>query len=127
ATVLHTGEGSIIWSVILGLGSLTIPFLMVTGFIIYFKRPKSSVKNKYKNSESEYIILVGTEGGTTLQYAQEFHKNLLKAGKRSFLGQMNHYNSFEKMKHLVIITATYGQGEAPISANNFIKLLRSNP
>lgn len=127
ATVLHTGEGSIIWSVILGLGSLTIPFLMVTGFIIYFKRPKSSVKNKYKNSESEYIILVGTEGGTTLQYAQEFHKNLLKAGKRSFLGQMNHYNSFEKMKHLVIITATYGQGEAPISANNFIKLLRSHP
>ena len=36
ATVLHTGEGSIVWSIILGLGSLSVPFLMVTGFIIYF-------------------------------------------------------------------------------------------
>lgn len=127
ATVLHTGEGSIIWSVILGLGSLTIPFLMITGFVIYFKRPKNQIKNKYKRNESEYIILVGTEGGTTLQFAAEFHQNLLKAGKRSFLAQMNHYNTFENMKHLVIITATYGQGEAPISATHLIKILTKYP
>lgn len=127
ATVLHTGEGSIVWSVILGLGSLTIPFLMVTGFIIYFKRPKNRIKNKYAKNESEYVILVGTEGGTTLQYAEEFHQNLLKAGKRSYLAQMNDYNTFEMMEHLVIITATYGQGEAPVSATHFIKLTEKHP
>src|SRR5690606_42001917 len=51
ATVLHTGEGSILWSVVLGLGTLTIPFLMVTGFIIYFKRPRNRIKNKYGTNE----------------------------------------------------------------------------
>src|SRR5690606_39825581 len=123
ATVLHTGEGSILWSVVLGLGSLTIPFLMVTVFIIYFKRPRNRIKNKYDTNEAEYVILVGTEGGTTLQYAQEFHQSLLTCGKRSYLGQMNHYKEFSKMQHLVIITSTYGQGEAPISAANFLELL----
>lgn len=123
ATVLHTGEGSILWSVVLGLGTLTIPFLMVTGFIIYFKRPRNRIKNKYDTNEAEYVILVGTEGGTTLQYAQEFHQRLLTCGKRSYLGQMNHYKEFSKMQHLVIITSTYGQGEAPISAANFLELL----
>src|SRR5690606_21401199 len=123
ATVLHTGDGSIVWSVILGLATLSIPFFMVTGFIIYFQRPKNRVKNKYGKAEAEYVILVGTEGGTTLQYAQEFHEKLSEAGKRSYLAQMNDYTVFEKMKQLIVITATYGQGEAPISANHFIKLL----
>src|SRR5690606_15459815 len=76
-----------------------------------------------RSSDLEYVILVGTEGGTTLQYAQEFHEKLSEAGKRSYLAQMNEYTVFEKMKQLIVITATYGQGEAPISANHFIKLL----
>ncbi|WP_417361663.1 PepSY domain-containing protein [Galbibacter sp.] len=127
ATILHTGDGSIVWSVILGLATLSIPFLMVTGFIIYFKRPRNRIKNKYAKNEAEYVILVGTEGGTTLQYAQEFHEKLSEAGRRSYLAQMNDYTTFEKMKQLIIITATYGQGEAPISANHFTKLLTECP
>lgn len=127
ATILHTGDGSIVWSVILGLATLSIPFFMVTGFIIYFKRPRNRIKNKYTKNEAEYVILVGTEGGTTLQYAQEFHEKLSEAGRRSYLAQMNDYTTFEKMKQLIIITATYGQGEAPISANHFTKLLAECP
>ncbi len=124
ATVLHTGEGSIIWSAILGLGSLSVPFLMLTGFIIYYKRPKIRIKNKYSKNECDHIILVGTEGGTTLQYAQEFHRQLLKAGKKSYLGLMNDYGQFKKMSQLTIITATYGQGEAPATASKFMQLVR---
>lgn len=122
STVLHTGEGSIIWSTILGLGSLAIPFLMVTGFVVYFKRPKIRIKNKFSKNECDHIILVGTEGGTTLLFAQEFHKQLLKTGKKSYLGMMNEYNVFPKMKQLTLITATYGQGEAPASASRFMQL-----
>ncbi|MDF0717684.1 PepSY domain-containing protein [Muricauda sp. 334s03] len=124
ATVLHTGEGSIVWSAILGLGSLSIPFLMLTGFIIYFKRPKIRIKNKHAKNDCDHIILVGTEGGTTLQYAQEFHKQLLKTGIKSFLGLMNDYSEYKKMTQLTIFTATYGQGEAPISANRFMELAK---
>ncbi|SHJ30860.1 PepSY domain-containing protein [Pseudozobellia thermophila] len=121
ARVLHTGEGSIIWSIVLGFGSLAIPFLTVTGFIVYFKRPKTKIKNAYGKHESEYMVLVGTEGGTTLQFAQELHKQLLAAGKKSHLALMNAYGHFKKMEHLVVVTATYGQGEAPASAEKFIE------
>ncbi|WP_127137097.1 PepSY domain-containing protein [Flagellimonas oceanensis] len=127
ATVLHTGEGSIVWSGILGLGSLSVPFLIITGFIIYFKRPRIRIKNNHAKNDCDHIILVGTEGGTTLQYAQEFHRQLLKAGTKSFLGLMNDYGEFKTMSHLTIFTATYGQGEAPASANRFLELLKKTP
>ncbi len=126
ATVLHTGEGSIVWSALLGMGSLSIPFLMLTGFIIYFKRPKIRIKNKYSPNECSHILLVGTEGATTLQYAQEFHRQLLKTGIKSYLGLMNDYGQFKKMKQLIIFTATYGQGESPASANRFKELVTKN-
>jgi len=126
ATVLHTGEGSILWSMVLGLGSLAIPFLTVTGFIVYFKRPKAKIKNEHSKNESEFVILVGTEGGTTLQFALELHKQLLSAGKKSHLTLMNQYTHFKKMDHLIIITATYGQGEAPATAENFLQLVEKN-
>lgn len=126
ATVLHTGEGSIMWSAILGLGSLSIPFLTVTGFIVYFKRPRTKIKNLHSKNESEYVILTGTEGGTTLQFAQELHKQLLLAGKKSHLALMNQYTHFKKMEHLIVITATYGQGEAPATADKFLQLVKKN-
>lgn len=126
ATVLHTGEGSIVWSTILGLGSLSIPFLMFTGFIIYFKRPRIRIKNKYSRNECSHIILVGTEGATTLQYAQEFHRQLQKVGIKSFLGLMNDYGEFRKMKQLTVLTATYGQGESPASADRFKELAKKH-
>lgn len=124
ATVLHTGEGSIVWATILGLGSLAIPFLTVTGFVIYFKRPRTTIKNTYSKNEGEYIVLVGTEGGTSLQFAQELHKQLLATGKKSHLALMNAYGPFKRMEHLVVITATYGQGEAPASAEKFIERVK---
>ncbi|MCM4165843.1 MULTISPECIES: PepSY domain-containing protein [unclassified Arenibacter] len=126
ATVLHTGEGSILWSIVLGLGSLSIPFLTVTGFIVYFKRPKTKIKNLHSKSESEYVILTGTEGGTTLQFAQELHKQLLLAGKKTHIALMNQYAHFKKMEHLIVITATYGQGEAPSTADRFLQLVKKN-
>ncbi|AHW60402.1 sulfite reductase (NADPH) flavoprotein alpha-component [Draconibacterium orientale] len=122
ATVIHTGEGSIVWSVILAAGSLAILFLMLTGFVIYFKRPRIQIKNNYSRNDCSHIVLVGTEGATTLQFAHEFHRQLLKAGIKSYLGLMNDYGPFRNMKQLIIFTATYGQGEPPASASRFREL-----
>ena len=119
ASVLHTGKGSIIWSVILGLGTLTIPFLMYSGFAMSIKRPRTKIKNKHHKDRSEFIILVGTEGGTTLQFAKLLHAELLKLQQSCYLAEMNAYDSYKKMEHLLIITATYGQGEAPTNAALF--------
>jgi len=123
ATVLHTAEGSILWAIVLGAGSLAIPFLIVTGFVIYFKRPKTRIKNKISKSDAEFVILVGTEGGTTLQFAEQLQKRLLQQNYSCFLAMMNDYDCFKSMKQLIVITATYGQGEAPASAEKFMQLL----
>ncbi|MEO9891796.1 PepSY domain-containing protein [Aurantibacter sp.] len=119
ATVLHTGQGSILWSIILGIGTLAIPFLMITGFIIFFKRPKTKIKNTFTKDQAEYILLVGSESGTTLQYAELLHEHLLSINIKSYLTFMDKYSTFKKMKHLIVLTATYGQGEAPSNALKF--------
>ncbi|MRH99024.1 FAD-binding oxidoreductase [Kriegella sp. EG-1] len=126
ATVLHTGEGSILWSIILGIGSLAIPFLMITGFIIFFKRPKTKIKNQFSKDKANFVILVGSESGTTFKYAQLLHEYLLSINEKSYLNVLDQYASYKNMKHLVIMTATYGQGEAPSNAKKFKNLIHKH-
>ncbi|MBM1106624.1 PepSY domain-containing protein [Aurantibacter crassamenti] len=126
ATVLHTGEGSILWSIVLGIGSMAIPFLMITGFIIFFKRPKTKIKNPYSKDKANFVILVGSESGTTLQYAEVLHNYLLSINEKSYLAVLDQYTTYKNMKHLVVMTATYGQGEAPSNAKKFKNLIHKH-
>jgi sulfite reductase (NADPH) flavoprotein alpha-component len=124
---LHTGRTNIIWAVILGLASLNIVFFMYTGFVITFKRTRTKIKNKYKAENAEIIILVGTENGSTLFFANQIHKQLLSDGKRSFLTEMNQYKSYPQAQHLLVFTSTYGLGDPPTNATKFEDLLSKFP
>lgn len=118
---LHTGRGSIIWSIILGLASISILFFIYSGFAMTFRRRASRIKNKYKKSQAKYVILVGSESGSTIRFASLLHQQLLVAGQKSYLTEMNHYSEFKKMEHMVVFAATYGVGEAPANAKRFEK------
>lgn len=120
---LHTGSGNTLWSVILAIAGVNILFFIYSGFVMTLKRRASKLKNKYKKSECKYVILVGSENGSTASFANELHKQLLKAGETSYITELNNYTTFEKVEHLIIITATYGQGEAPTNASKFLQLL----
>ncbi|MCA5005076.1 PepSY domain-containing protein [Sphingobacterium bovistauri] len=124
---LHTGRTNIIWAIILGLASLNILFFIYTGFVITFKRSKSKLKNKYKAAESEIIILVGSENGTTLFFANQVQKQLLSDGKKAFIAEMNKYQLYPKAEHFLIFTSTYGLGDPPTNATNFNRLLKKTP
>ena len=124
---LHTGRTNIIWAIILGLASLNIVFFMYTGFVITFKRTRTKVKNKYKAENAEIIILVGSENGSTLFFANQIHKQLLSDGKRSFLTEMNQYKTYPEAKHILIFTSTYGLGDAPTNATKFEELITKYP
>lgn len=119
---LHTGRGSIWWSVILGLASCSILFFIYSGFQLTFARRKSRIKNKLGKDDCEYIILIGSETGTTIPFAMQLHLHLLEQGKSSYVTEMNRFTTFKNMKHLVIITSTYGQGEPPANATKFLQL-----
>lgn len=122
---LHTGNGSVIWSIILFITSINILYFMYSGFSITLKRRRGTIKNKYKHSEVEYIILVGSENGSTFQFANALRKALSKQGEKVFVDQMNKFQHYKKMKHLIVMTATYGTGEAPTNAKRFKSLLNS--
>src|SRR5690606_27343624 len=58
---LHTGKGSILWSVILAIATANILFFIYSGFAMTFKRRAARLKNKFKKDEAEFVILVGSE------------------------------------------------------------------
>ncbi|RZA03756.1 MAG: FAD-binding oxidoreductase [Sphingobacteriaceae bacterium] len=124
---LHTGRTSIIWAIILAIASANILFFIYSGFAITIKRRANRSKNKYTAAESKFIILVGSENGNTFKFAQAVHQQLLKAGEKSFVTELNNYTTFPKAEHLLVLTATYGLGDAPTNATKFATLLEKYP
>ena len=122
---LHTGKGTIAWAIILAIASVNILFFVYSGFSMTFKRTKTKLKNKYNEATAEIVILVGSENGSTVTFANQFYKALLKAGKRAFISEMNTYTQYPNLAQLVVFTATYGQGEAPTNASQFLELLKT--
>lgn len=121
---LHTGKGSILWSLILAIAGVNIIYFVYSGFAMTLKRRKSRLKNKFKKNDCEYIISVGSENGSTFSYAQVLYEGLLKANKKVFISELNDFGDYPNAKHLIVMTATYGQGEAPTNANKFLDIVK---
>ena len=94
--ILHTGSGTIIWSVVLLLSCLAILFFMYSGFWMTIKRRKEKgvFKNIYDKDNSEYIILVGSETGNTFNYAVQFADELIALSKTVFVDALDNYKSY---------------------------------
>ncbi|GAA4294824.1 PepSY domain-containing protein [Nibribacter koreensis] len=124
---VHTGRTSILWAIILAVASGNILFFIYSGFAITLKRRANRVKNKYTAQEARFIILVGSENGSTNRFAQAVYQQLLKQGEQPFLAELNHYTVYPKAEHLLILTATYGLGDAPSNAQKFASLVETVP
>lgn len=123
---LHTGRTSALWAIVLAAASANILFFIYSGFAITLKRMKNRVTNKYLVKEAQIIILVGSENGSTFSFAQAIHQQLLQQGKKSFIAELNNYTIFLQAEHLIVMTATYGLGDAPTNASKFVLLLQQN-
>ncbi len=123
--LLHTGNGTLIWSLVLLIASFAILFFMYSGFAMTLKRTKKSTlpKSKIHKDNAEIIILVGSETGNTYTFATALFNALIKTNKTVFIDVLNNYTSYKKGKHLIIITSTYGEGEAPSNANKLLQLI----
>jgi sulfite reductase (NADPH) flavoprotein alpha-component len=123
---LHTGEGLWWLGLILAVAALTVPVLSVTGITIWWQRRLSSGKlpDNADADQADTVILVGSEGNTTLGFARELHASLNKGGFRVHCSEMNALaDSYPKASMLFVLTSTYGDGDAPASARNFMARL----
>lgn len=122
---LHTGSGSILWSLILLVASASILFFIFSGLMLFIKRRRFSDKITIVSDkdESDIIILVGSESGQTYAFARHITQELIQQGKSVFVSSLNEYTSYKKATHLLVLTATYGDGDAPTNARHFLSLL----
>ena len=123
---IHTGEGSVSWSVILCMTCCSLLFFIFSGVKITLNRRKHKRGNSFKVTKSEYIILVGSENGNTMRYARSLYDLLIINRKTVFLDYLNNYKVQKHKHHLIIMTSTYGLGEPPANANRFLKKLKSS-
>ncbi len=121
---LHTGQGSVLWSVVLLLASLSLLFFMFSGFSMSFKRRRksTSITAKWTKDEAHYILLVGSETGSTHTFAKAYYTALKNEGKKVYMSTLNEYTSYENATHLIVFAATYGDGDAPSNARKFESL-----
>lgn len=120
---LHTGRANSIWAIILGISSISILFFMYSGFTMSWRRMKNKIKNQFSAEESNIIILIGSENGSTLGFANAIKNQLIKFGKKVFITEMNAIKAFPNTEQLLIFTSTHGLGDAPSNATQFEKLI----
>lgn len=125
---LHTGEGLWWLGLLLGAAALTVPALAVTGTRIWWKRRASHgrLADNADDATADIVILVGSENNSTWGFATELHQKLTRAGRRVHAADMNQLRpEYPQASILLVLTATYGDGGAPASADRFMAKLES--
>ncbi|WP_296650020.1 PepSY domain-containing protein [Paraburkholderia sp.] len=124
--MLHTGEGLWWFGLLLGASSLCVPLLAVTGVLLWARRRQAMPRLSGASSprDADTVLLVGSEGNSTWGFAAALHRALTQAGLRVHVAPMNDIASeYRSMRRLVVLTATYGDGDAPASATHFLPKL----
>lgn len=126
---LHTGEGRWWLALLLGLSALVVPVLTVTGIRMWWQRRRAMpvLAGNYKADTADTVILVGSESNSTWGFAGTLHRALTEAGHRVHTAPMNRLTRYPRAQRLLILTATYGDGDAPASADRFLERLATLP
>lgn len=125
--MLHTGDGMWWLVLLLGAASLTVPLLAVTGTMMWLRRRKAlpRLSGNVPVQDADVVLLVGSESNTTWGFAVALHDALTRAGTPVHTAPMNDFSPRHgSAGRLLVLTATYGDGEAPESAREFLDKLR---
>jgi sulfite reductase (NADPH) flavoprotein alpha-component len=131
--LLHTGQGSPLIAIVVGLAALAVPVLALTGTAIWWYRRRNTprITGNAGWRDADTVILVGSESGSTWGFAAALHDALRHQDRQVHVVAMNDLRrSYPRATRLVVLVATYGDGTAPASARHFLARLdhfRSNP
>ncbi|WP_428240689.1 PepSY-associated TM helix domain-containing protein [Gynuella sp.] len=119
---LHTGEGMWAWGILLGLSSLAVPLMAITGIRLWWRRfqLRPRFTNNSRISQADTVILIGTEGNSTWEFANTLHQAMVTAGAQVHSCTMNELApEYPNLKQMLVLTSTYGEGGAPASGRLF--------
>lgn len=125
--VLHTGKGTIVWAILLFISAISIPAFIVSGIVIWtkgIKYKKGGLKHQASSHQAGILIAVGTESGSTWGFAKALHQGLHELGENVRSIEINKIaQHYPKLHTLIVLTSTYGDGDAPASATKFASQL----
>lgn len=119
--LLHTGQGVWWLALILGAAALAVPLLAATGITIwwYGKRNSPRLHGNASWRRADTVILYGSENSSTAGFAASLHAELTARGRHVHTAPMNSVRHYPRAQRLLVLTATYGDGGAPQSAQRF--------
>jgi len=128
-TMLHTGQGMAWLGLFLGGSALAVPVMSWTGLAVWFRGRGVKKGRSVPAGEADTIVLVGSEGGTTWGFAETLRKSLCEQSMRVHVGPMSSFDParWPMAQRLILLAATYGDGEAPASAQGFLERFRRSP
>lgn len=122
--MLHTGQGAAALGLALGLMALGVPVMGGSGVLIWLagRRGRPRIRGNQRAAQAETILLVGSEGGSTWGFAATLHAALTQAGQRVHTAPLSAFapGSYARAARIIVLAATYGDGEAPASAKGFL-------
>lgn len=125
--MLHTGRGASVLALILGLAALGVPVMAGTGVFLWSdgRRGRPRIHENCAAGRAETIILVGSEGGSTWGFAATLHAALSNSGQTVHAAPMSAFDPgrYRQVRRIIILAATYGEGDAPASAKGFVERL----
>lgn len=127
--MLHTGQGAALLGLVLGLMALGVPVLAVTGLLTWLSgwRERPRLRGNTSAAQAETVLLVGSEGGSTWGFAATLAGALRAAGQTVHMAPMSGFAParYRRAQRILILAATYGEGEAPASARGFLQRLQA--
>jgi len=123
---LHAGEFAAPATLLVGLSSALAPALIVAGLLVWAARRRARPRGAgdVAAQAADTILLVGSEGGATWGFAETLRRGLSGAGFKVHVCAMDDLApSYRAARRLIVLAATYGEGDAPASARRALARL----
>lgn len=124
---LHTGSAMPLWTTLLAAACAALLWLCGSGLWLRLANRPQRLPGNASADQAQWVILVGSQGGTTWAVARQLFTQLKAHGLRVRCAAMNEWQAYPKAQQLLLLTSTYGEGAAPESAQQFLPRLAKQP